>query len=92
MAKVSERKHLANAFALFFAGFLYVWSVWQHEIMLKTVITSDAVGQTFLDWVWGHKFNFFTGITTPWGASYDVTLLIPAVCVLMIFLAVWYWE
>lgn len=41
--------------------------------------------QTFLDWVWGQDFAFFTGIHLQWGTGYDFTLLGQAIAYLMLF-------
>jgi len=77
-----ERKHFKNAATLFVSACLYFWSVWQHEIMMMPYMAQR----------WNTTFQFFTGVVVPWGAAYDYTLLIPFICVLTIFLAVWYWE
>jgi len=67
---------------LFFSPIIYMWMVWQHEILMKNVLPN---GQTFLDWVWNMDFAFFTGIHLQWGTAYDFTLLGQAIAYFMLF-------
>jgi hypothetical protein len=64
------------------AVFWWLWGVWQHEIMMMPYMAER----------WNTKFVFFWGIWVPWGAAYDFTLLLQGFCIVVIFLAVWYWK
>ena len=76
------RKHIKNAVALFLSGFGFVWSIWQHEIMMTPYMAQR----------WNSTFQFFTGIIVPWGAAYDFTLLAEAACFITGLASIWFWE
>jgi hypothetical protein len=64
---------------LFFSTFGFVWAIWQHEIMMMPYMAS----------MWNEKFVFFWGICVPWGAAYDFTLLLEAVCFIGALVSIW---
>jgi len=77
-----ERKHIKNMVALFFSTFWFMWAIWQHEIMMMPYMAER----------WNTGFQFFTGIILPWGAAYDFTLLLEAVCFIVALVSIWFWE
>jgi hypothetical protein len=77
-----DRKHVKNLLALFFSAFGFTWSVWQHEIMMMPYMAER----------WNSSFQFFTGIIVPWGAAYDLTLLLEALCFIVALCSIWFWN
>lgn len=77
-----QRKHIKNSIALFLSTVGFIWSIWQHEIMMKP----------YMDVRWDTSFQFFTGIILPWGASYDFTLLLLFICYVAALCSIWFWE
>lgn len=77
-----NKKHLLNKIALFLSGFLFVWSVWQHEVLVWDWVHS----------VWDESFAFFSGVVTTKGVAYDWTLGILAFSFFLGLLSLWTWN
>lgn len=77
-----KKKHLPNVFLLFASAFGFVWTVWQHEIMVLWYAAER----------WDSVFAFFSGIVVKWGVAYDLTLFGEALCFFGACAAIWLWE
>lgn len=77
-----DRKHVKNLAVLIFAHFLFVWNVWQHEIMMLPYMATR----------WNTTFQFFTFIVVPWGFAYDFTLAFMGLCLVLIDIAFLTWD
>jgi hypothetical protein len=82
MVKSYIKKHTLNKILLLFSGVLFIWSVWQHEIMMFPYVQQ----------MWNSQFQFFTGIRVQWGTAYDFTLLAQFIAYLLLGIALWFWE
>jgi hypothetical protein len=74
-----------NAFSvalLMFASALFVWSIWQHELLVNR----------FLADMWNTDFAFFWGIHAIWGFAYDFTLIAEFIAFVLPPFAVWFWK
>jgi hypothetical protein len=67
---------------LIFASALFVWSIWQHELLVNR----------FLADMWETDFAFFWGIHAIWGFAYDFTLIAEFIAFLLPPCAVWVWK
>lgn len=76
------RKHISNKIALFVSAVLFIWTVWQHEIMMFPYMAER----------WNTTFQFFTGIVVPWGAAYDFTLLGEFIAYVLLGITLWFWD
>jgi hypothetical protein len=75
------KKHALNKIALVVSAVLFVWSIWQHEIMMFPYIQQQ----------WNSTFQFFSGVKVHWGTAYDYTLLLEFIAYIMLGMALWFW-
>lgn len=78
----NQNSHTANKIVLVLGAMFLIWTIWQHEIMMKPYMNQE----------WGSTFQFFTGIVVPWGFAYDFTLLGEWIAVMMMLAALWFWS
>lgn len=76
------KKHLLNVLALVIGICIYGWGVWQHDVLVAPRISDFYTG----------NFEFFTGIRSSVGFAYNITLLIQTIGVILLPLAIWFWE
>jgi hypothetical protein len=90
LSRLNLKKHLPNLLALtlgLFVGMgMYLWSLWQHDMLCAPRMGDFYTG----------VFEFFTGVRVSVGFAYNVTLLLQTVGVLIAivsaFVAAWYWP
>jgi hypothetical protein len=72
---------------------LFVWAVWQHEVLFIYQKIGIPTGQV-LDWTtwWNTPATIFTGMTFTHGIVYDSTLLIGFIAFAMWSLAIYFWN
>ena|GEM_PF-3463080 len=80
--KKLKKRHVLNKIVLVASAVLFIWSIWQHEIMMFP----------YLKQMWDAEFQFFTGIKVQWGAAYDFTLLAEFIAYILLGTALWFWD
>lgn len=78
----TKKSHRWNKIGLFLGGVFLIWTIWQHEIMMKP----------YMDTQWTGTFQFFSYIVVNWGVSYDLTLLLIFVAVILELACLWFWT
>lgn len=77
---------MALFIGLFVGLGMYIWGLWQHDILCSPRISDFFTG----------NFEFFTGIRVSVGLAYNLTLLVQSlgvfIAVAVTFVAVWYWP
>jgi hypothetical protein len=77
-----KHQHLINKILLFVSPILFMFTVWQHEILMLEFMAPH----------WKEPFAFFSGVVTTKGVAYDVTLLFEFVSYIILAIALWTWN
>ena len=81
------RKHALNMIVLVIATAMFIWSVWQHELLVIGYIWSNPN-------VYNAIFQWFSvpALRSTIGQAYDLTLFFTFLALILSDLALWFWN